>query len=276
MFIKSLFIIPIFYILLLSPTKAADDPYEAMQKFATVTSTTINSAGCLVTASADFDESKKYFALFREEWLSRDYSVDFYLLRAKQVFVYIILKRLAELITEGVYAHGGPPECSFSISVNYSDSLGQARTLEAITWKFTQKRASEVNWIKIDPKNFADVALQYKFSENVSDWIAGEPSLEENRAPNGNCDEKFLRANAIFVRATSYCAKDYMDSPEAYYALAMSRQCVQILSDVQIKSAFLSATKEIDEIAKKNGRVGACRFVEQIKREIGQMAVPPP
>jgi hypothetical protein len=39
------------------------------------------------------------------------------------------------------------------------------------------------------------------------------------------CDEKFVKANAIFIRATVHCKRNYMDSPAGYYALAMTKQC---------------------------------------------------
>ena len=204
------------------------------------------------------------FPIFREEWLNRDYSLDFYIQRAKQVFLYMIVKRFAEIITEGLYSHGGPPRCSFSISITYIDKLGQPKVLEAVTWQFTQKRASEVNWEKIDPRNFSDIALDYKFGPQVSEWTAGEPSFGPPSTPSASCDVRFLRANSIFIRATTYCAKDYMDSPAGYYALAMSRQCAQVMTEEKIKTAFMSAAKEIDDAAKKGGKAGACGFVDQI------------
>lgn len=271
---KSLVAITLALSISVSSAKAADDPYAAMQNFAKVTSKTINSAGCLVTGSADFETSMKYFPIFREEWLNRDYSLDFYVQRAKQVFLYMIVKRFAEVITEGLYSHDGPPQCSFAISITYIDKLGRPKVLEAATWQFTQKRASEVNWEKIDPRNFSDIALDYKFGPQVSKWIAGEPSFDPPSTPSANCDLRFLRANSIFIRATTYCAKDYMDSPAGYYALAMSRQCTPVMTKEKFKTAFMSATKEIDNAAKKGGKAGACQFVDQVEREVARFAVP--
>lgn len=257
-----------------SSARGADDPYTAMQNFAKVTTKTINSAGCLVTGSADFDASKRYLPLFREEWLNRDYSLDFYVQRGRQVFLYMIVKRFAELITEGLYSNSEPPECSFAISVTYIDKLGQQNVLEAVTWQFTQKRASEVNWKKIDPRDFADIALNYKYGPGVSDWTSGEPSFAPPSTPSSRCDMRFIRANSIFIRASTYCAKDYMDSPAGYYALAMSRQCAQGLTEEKMKAAFMSAAREIEDAAKKGGKAGACRFVDQVEREVARLAVP--
>ena len=98
---KSLVAITLALSISVSSTKAADDPYAAMQNFAKVTSKTINPAGCLVTGSADFEASKQYLPIFREEWLSRDYSLDFYVQRAKQVFLYMMLSGLPRLLLKG-------------------------------------------------------------------------------------------------------------------------------------------------------------------------------
>ncbi len=252
---QRLIAITLIFSISVSSAMAADDPYTAMQNFTKITSKTINSAGCLVTGSADFDASKQYFSTLREEWLNRDYSLDFYVQRAKQVFLYMIVKRFAELITEGLYSHGGPPQCSFAISITYIDKQGQPKVLEAATWQFTQKRSSEVNWQKIDPRNFSDIALDYKFGPQVSEWTADEPGFGPSSRPSAICDMRFVRANSIFIRATAYCAKDYMDSPPGYYALAMSRQCTQDTTEEQIKTAFVSASKEVADAAKKGGKL---------------------
>jgi hypothetical protein len=257
-----------------SSAAGADNPNTAMQNFAKITSKTINTVGCLVTGSADFDASKQYFSVFREQWLNRDYSLDFYVQRAKQVFLYIILKRFAEGITEGLYSHGGPPLCSFAISITYTNKLGQPRAFEAMTWRFTQKRASEVKWAKIDPRNFSDIALDYKFGPEVGEWTADEPSFNPPSSSAVSCDTRFVRANSIFVRAMTYCPKDYMDSPAGYYALAMSRQCASNMTKEEIKMAFMSAAREIDMAARKGGKAGACRFADQVQREVIRLAGP--
>lgn len=256
-----------------SSSKAADDPYTAMSNF-TAISKKINTAGCVVTGSADFDAFKPYLQLLREEWLSRDYSLDFYAQRGKQVFLYMIIKRFAEVITEGLYSHGGPPQCSFKISINYLDKFGQPKVLDAVTWKFDQKRSSEVNWEKIDPKDFQEIAIDYKFGPQVSEWTADEPSFGTPTQTNPQCDMRLIRANAIFIRATTYCKKDYMDSPAGYYALAMSRQCAVNMTEDKINNSFLTAANEVDAVAKKGGRAGACRFVDQVEHEVMKLAVP--
>jgi hypothetical protein len=256
-----------------SSSKAADDSYAAMSKFTAITSKTINTAGCVITGSADFDAFKPYLQLFREEWLNRDYSLDFYAQREKQVFLYMIIKRFAEVITEGLYSHSGPPQCSFEISINYLDKFGQPKVLDAVTWKFDQKRSSEVNWEKIDPKNFQEIAIDYKLGPQVSEWTADEPSFGTPTQTIPQCDMSLIRANAIFIRATTYCKKGYMDSPAGYYALAMSRQCAVNMTEDKINESFVAAASEVDAVAKKGGRAGACRFVDQVEREVMKLAV---
>lgn len=258
----------------ISNAKATDDPYSTMLNFTEMTSKTINSAGCLVTGSADFDAYKQYLPVFREEWLNRDYSLDYYVQRGKQVFLYIIVKRFAEVLTEGLYSHGGPPQCSFAISIKYLDKLGQPKVLDTVTWKFTQERASEINWEKIDPRDFQDIALDYKFGTQVSEWTAGEPNFNPPMPSAASCDMRFMRANAIFIRATTFCKKNYMDSPAGYYSLAMSRQCSANMTEEEIKLSFKSAAQEVDNAAKKGGKVGACRFVDQVEQEVTKLAVP--
>ena len=63
-----------------SPSRAEsdDDAYAALNSFSAVTSKTINDAGCLITASVDFNKYSEKLAIFREAWLNRDFSIDFY------------------------------------------------------------------------------------------------------------------------------------------------------------------------------------------------------
>jgi hypothetical protein len=78
---------------------ATDDnaAYSALLDFASISSKTINSAGCRVTATIDFGGIVSKLNVFKEAWLNRDYSTDFYGQRRKQVFIYIIVKRYPEL-----------------------------------------------------------------------------------------------------------------------------------------------------------------------------------
>ena len=70
------------------PALSADDPaYTALSEIARINSKTINSAGCLVSGSVDFEGFQSKLSVFRERWLNRDYSEDFYRQRRKQVFV---------------------------------------------------------------------------------------------------------------------------------------------------------------------------------------------
>ena len=107
-----------------------DDAYNALAKFATVSSKTINSAGCLITATADFDGFFSQISTFRDAWLNQDFSVDYYSQRRKAVFVYIVLKRFAEILTEGLYRNEKPPSCTFRLAQNTSTSLARIKSFQ--------------------------------------------------------------------------------------------------------------------------------------------------
>ena len=80
---------------------------------------------------------------------------------------------------------------------------------------------------KIDPGNFADLALGLKFLPEAYARMSDERSLEHHSAQATTLaynDETFM-ADAIFVRATSYCTKDYMHSKGGYYALKKAKEC---------------------------------------------------
>ena len=81
------------------------------------------------------------------------------------------------------------------------------------------------------------------------------------------CDESFLKANAIFVRATVLCGKNYMDSPAGYYALAMSRKCNELGED-KLASIFTNAMLEFDSIMKKKGKRRACLWADEVEKSV--------
>jgi hypothetical protein len=81
------------------------------------------------------------------------------------------------------------------------------------------------------------------------------------------CDETFLKANAIFIRATVHCQKNYMDTPAGYYALAMSRQCTG-LGESRIRVISKNAMLALDQIAKHRGANAACAWVDNLEAAI--------
>jgi len=87
------------------------------------------------------------------------------------------------------------------------------------------------------------------------------------RAQNGNCDEEFLKANAVFTRAMAYCKRDYLDSPAGYYALNKSRECSDI-AEVKLRSIAMAAFKEFDNVRKQHGVKAACEWVDGIERSV--------
>ncbi|WP_349958083.1 hypothetical protein [Rhizobium sp. ZPR3] len=248
-----------------------EDAYSALKSFSTLTSKTINDAGCLVTASMDFNKYAEKLAIFRDAWLSRDYSVDFYQQRRKQIFVYVVVKRFAELVTEALYSDKTlSSTCAFSITVTYDDKFGASQKLTAVTWKFDDSTNKKMVWEKFDARNFADVAIDYKVSPDAVSWLSDEPSMsdEKNGTTEPTCQLDMLNANAAFIRATTYCKKDYMDTPAGVYALSMSRPCAQSMTEAQIKDAFMKTADQIDNLAKAKGRVAVCKWMDGLEREV--------
>ncbi len=156
-----------------------------------------------------------------------------------------------------------------SITVNDTDKFGQSRKVRALTWRFDDTQAAKVNWEKFDPRDFADVALDYKVDPAVADWTADEPQMSGGASaakPPSACDMLMFSANAMFIRATTFCRKDYMDSPEGLAALAAARQCS--LDDKSMEQKAKAAMLTLDQIARQKGRAAVCPFVDQVAREV--------
>jgi hypothetical protein len=81
------------------------------------------------------------------------------------------------------------------------------------------------------------------------------------------CDESYLKANAIFIRATVACGKNYMDSQAGYYALAMSKKCND-LSERKLNSIIMNAMKEFDKVSKTKGKKSACRWADELEKTV--------
>lgn len=187
--------------------------------------------------------------------------------------MYIVLKRFSEALTEGVYRKDKGHVCAFYVDITYYNALSRKQTIHGISWEFTKERADRVDWDHIDPKDFMEIAVKYNISSDVSSWVADEPSMaEKNGKKNNSCDPSFLRANAIFIRATTYCTKDYMDSPAGYYALAESRLCSGSLTEDELMASTGRAMKELDRIVKERGKRSACLWVDQIANEVSRAA----
>jgi len=144
------------------------DPYEALGKFITVNPADTENGFCVITAVADFDEYKPYLSLFREAWLDRDYTKDFYQQRGKQVFVYIVLKRFSEALTEGLYRKNKDRDCTFYVDISYFDALGKKQNIHGISWQFTAKRANEVDWDHLSyPLIFSRAQMQLEVGASL-------------------------------------------------------------------------------------------------------------
>ena len=262
-----------------SPARA-DDPsaedkaYKALLEIVQVKPRDPKSDDCVVKGVADFTKYADQVPLFREAFLNREFSDDFYKQRRKQVFSFIVLKRAAELITEGMYNGKSQPECKFFLSVAYPDKFGQDRNFEAVTWRFNDAQSAKVNWSKFDARDFQDIALDYHVSPAVTTWAADEPSMNDKPAAPAEsadtCDMVLFNANAIFIRATTFCKKDYMDSPEGLAALAGARKCS--MSEKELKSKAGSAMLTLDKIARTRGKSAVCPFVEEVAHQIAARA----
>ena len=102
-----------------------------------------------------------------------------------------------------------------------------------------------------------------------ADQRSGKPRLvnDDSGAPSAACDLRFLRANAIFIRAAAHCPRDYMDSRAGFYALAKSRRCVSLGED-KVKSVAMSAMEELDAVVSQQGKAAACRWVDAVEKDI--------
>jgi len=251
-----------------------------MMNFISISHKEISANRCIVKAVANFEGYPRYLPVFREAWLNRDFFVDFYKQRRKQVLLYTVLKRYAEVITEGIYsgaANERPNKCSFEINIQAPDLYGRIQQLPAISWKFTKQQADQINWEKFDPRDFSKIAINYTIAPGMKAWISDEPDMANQAQPLASesiagCDESFVRANAIFIRATAtYCKKNYMDGPAGLHALAMTRQCIN-LGKSELESISRSAMEELDRVVNQRGKTAACQWVDRIEQEVMRSA----
>lgn len=250
-----------------------DAAYEALVRIQNIDSEDITPGKCSIQASLDFDSFTNDIAIYRDAWLNRDYSVDYYNQRRKQVFSYLVAKRYAELLTEGLYREKAPKLCNFSVAAKITDKFGQDKKIPILSWQFSQKQNSKINWNKIDPRDFSQLALNYKYSAAIDEWMSDEPEMKGVKAtkannPGAGCDQKMLMANAIFIRATAtYCKKNYMDSQAGYFALEMSRRCTS-LGEKTVKSIAMEGMHQLDEKAEKGGAAAACEFADTVEANV--------
>lgn len=251
-----------------------NDALNALMKIQEIKTKTITADKCLVEGILDFESYINDLSVYRDAWLNKDYSIDFYNQRRKQIFIHVIAKQYARLLTQGLYATEKAQKiCSFSISAKIIDKYGQDNEIKILSWKFSQKQNSKVNWDKVDSKYFRELALDYKFSDGLSDWISDEPDIADSKPAEANrgCDKQMITANAILVRAsTTYCTKNYMDSQAGYYALEISRKCVDDLGlgDESLKSIISEGMHELDAEAESGGRIAACAFADKVELSV--------
>lgn len=254
--------------------EAEEDPYAALREVVTITSKNITATDCSVGVVADFERYPPRLALFRDAWLNKEFSVDFYNQRRKQVFLYVIVKRAAELVTEGLYSNvslAPSPDCTFKIDIKSFDKFGQPRLYPAVTWRFNRAQANKVSWSTLDPRNFQEIAIDYRIASGMDYWVSDEPNMtgKENSKPVNvsNCDERFLRANAIFIRATTFCNRDYMDTRAGNFALEMFKQCSN-LNETDLMPRIKAAMGELDQVVAQKGKSFGCRWVDELEHSV--------
>jgi hypothetical protein len=257
-----------------TPCEAEEDAYAALRDIITVTSKIITASDCSVNATVDFERYTPRLGLFRDAWLNRDFSVDFYNQRRKQIFLYVIVKRAAELLTLGLYSNASlapSPDCAFKIDIKSFDKSGQPNVYPAVTWHFNRAQSGKVAWSTVDPRNFQDIAIDYRIATGMDDWVSDEPNMagkENSKSANvSNCDERFLRANAIFIRATTFCKRDYMDTRAGYFALAMFKRCSN-LAETELMPKIKAAMAELDQVIVQKGKSLGCHWVDELEHSV--------
>ena len=191
-------------------TSDDNSPYAALIDITKLKPSDPGSRTCIVDGTVDFARFHDKLGIFREAYLNKELSLEFYAQREKQVLSYIVLKHDAELITEGMYNGRDNPECKFSLSISYNDKFGQPKTLQAVTWKFNNEQSRKVNWEKFNPRDFADVALDYNLNPALTEWVSSEPRMGGDKPAAANeCDMFLFNANAVFIRATTFCRKNW-------------------------------------------------------------------
>lgn len=252
------------------------NPYEVLADSMTDErqQSTINDHECNSTGTVDFEKFESNLSTFRDHWLSNDYSLDFYGHHVRQVLSVIIIKRLASAMTNNVYTNSPKVDCHFTVSVRYDDKYGQSHRIKVLTWTFTKEIASKTDWDKFDATKFNQIAQDWTYTKEVDDWTAEEPPLSDDgkRYPlhqdEETCSDLLFNANATFIRATTFCRKDYMDTKAGYTALAGSKVCFHKFDEATLKRAAMAAMKRLDEDVRLHGRSAACANIEILSREI--------
>ena len=162
-----------------SDTALAGDPYEAIVKNSKLLERRLGYNDCIIKGQIDFDAFIPSLGDVRDAWLNRDYSMDFYRQRRKQVFAFTVIKRYAELVTLGLYQNPKPgyDECRFQIDIIANDKYGKKTAFRAASWRFSLAVASRINWTQFDPRDFQAVAINYELSPAISNWTSDEPKF---------------------------------------------------------------------------------------------------
>ncbi|MCX8252596.1 protein of unknown function [Beijerinckiaceae bacterium RH AL1] len=176
-------------------------------------------------------------------------------------------------------------DCHFTAGISYTDKYGQTQSFNAVHWDFTNALAAKINWQIFDENKFNEIAENWSYTKGADDFNQLEEPLsndgkyhplheEENTETPGpssttsDCSTSLYNANAVFIRATTYCRKDYMDTKGGYIALEASRVCSKSNSEQALKSEAMYAMKQLDKLVRQTGRRNACVFLDELQRSI--------
>ena len=116
--------------------------------------------------------------------------------------------------------------------------------------------------LRLDPNNTHAAANLKKMIEAKAKQGSSVTSVPVQQQ---QCDLLLFNANAIFVRATTFCAKNYMDSAAGFRALDGARKCTSIdYSESRVQAEMLELDKKVNSV----GRIAACKWVEGLAKRI--------
>src|SRR5262245_18975438 len=85
---------------------------------------------------------------------------------------------------------------------------------------------------------------------------------------HAECDGFFVRANAIFSEAATLCRGTPTRNAARYYALAMARQCDDVVSEAELALITKQTIDRLEQLAKQRGKKTTCAFAEEVGRAI--------
>jgi hypothetical protein len=118
--------------------------------------------------------------------------------------------------------------------------------------------------------------------DEYSQWTIIVPTAAEDHAArqessntsSSKCDPIAIIGDALFIHATVECNKNYMDSPAGLAMHDRALECRGSLSEEKYEATTKEAMQSFDADAKKNGKVKACRNIDNVWKNIHAERVP--